>query len=123
MKVCVILLLMEKVIWDENNSYALGSCYTIEITMILKDRDIYSLKSFQHEAKLIMKYKDCKEEYLILQANSGHNHNCTNLRNIIYFLMIMNELKLQYLIAMKNTGGLSLYNWIERPMDSVIFGM
>ena len=36
--------------------------------------------------------------------------------------MIMIELQLEYLIAMKNAGGLSLYNPIERPMGSVTFG-
>ena len=59
---------------------------------------------------------------MILQADGSHDHNCTNPRNVISFIVIMIELKLEHLIAMKNAGGLSIYNPIERPVGSVTLG-
>ena len=95
---------MGKIIWDANNSYALGKFYDTEVAMINKNGAIYSSNAFQHAAELIMNYNNCEEEYMILQADRGYNHNCMNLRNIILFLIIMNELNLQHLISMKNAG-------------------
>ena len=59
---------------------------------------------------------------MVLQADGGHDHNCTRWRNISSLLMIMNELKLVHLIAMKNAGGNSMHNPTERAMGAVAFG-
>ena len=123
MKSHAIPSLMGKIMWNEDNSYALGKFYDAEVTMILKDGASYPFSSFQHAAELIMNYNNCKEEHVILQADGGHDHNCANSRNIASFLMIMNELKLQHLIAMKNAGGYSMRNLIETPIATIAFGM
>ena len=90
--------------------------------MMLKEGATHPSNPFQHAAKLIINFKDCQEEHVTLQANGGHSHNCTSPRFIVSFLITMIELKFQHLIAMKNTGGLSIYNPIERVMGAITFG-
>ena len=114
--------LFGEVIWDKNDSYTLGDCYNMLVTIVLKEGAIYPSNPFQHAADLILNFCDCKKEYIVLQADGGHDHNCTSWRNIIFFLMIMNELNLQYLIAIKNVRGYSIYNPIERVMGAIMFG-
>ena len=52
---------MGKMNWDENDSYALGKCYNVDVTMALKEGSIYPSNLFRHDAKLIIKIKYCKE--------------------------------------------------------------
>ena len=54
MKSHAIPSLMGKIILDMDNSYALGKCCDMEVTMIIKDRAIYLLNAFQYAAELIM---------------------------------------------------------------------
>ena len=61
----------------------------MEVTIIIKDRAIYLSNSFQHVAELIINYNNCEEQYIILQADGGHDHNYMNPKNIILFLIII----------------------------------
>ena len=96
--------LIGKAMWDEDDSHALGKCYAMDVTIVLKEAEVCPSNSFQHAAELIMNFENCEEEHMMLQADGGHDHDCSNPRNITSFLMIMNELKMQHLIAMKNAG-------------------
>ena len=58
-----------------------------------------------------------------MQADGGSNFNSSCQRTIVSLLMIMNELRLTHLIAIKNTGGLSAYDPIEYAMDAAMFGL
>ena len=90
--------------------------------MTLKDGVVCPSNPFQHGAELILNFMGCKEDYMMLQADGGHDHDCAIPRNIVSILMIMIKLKMQHSIAMKNAGGYSSCNPIERPMGSIAFG-
>ena len=64
----------------------------------------------------------CKEDDVTLQADGDHDHKCTSPRNIMSLTMMMIKLNLQHLIVMKNAGGYSSHNPIERAMGSIAFG-
>ena len=76
MKSPLIPSLFGEVIWNKNNSYTLGDCYNIKVTMALKDTAIYLSNPFQYVSELILNFKDKNKEYMILQADSRHDHNC-----------------------------------------------
>ena len=60
---------------------------------------------------------------MIVKGNSRYDYNCSSLRTIIAFLMIIVELKLVHLIGMKNAGGYLVCNLIERLIGSLSFGV
>ena len=122
MKFPLVPSLFGEVVWNENGSYALGDCHNLKVKCVLKDAAIYPSKPFQHAAELMLNYKYEHKDYMIMQADGGSDFNCSYWRTIIALLMIMNEMKLTHLIVMKNAGGLSIYNPIERAMGAVTFG-
>ena len=87
--------------------------------MILKDEVLYPSNPFQHAAELILEFKGREEPFLFLQQDGGYDYNPTTSRSIWALLIIAFELELEHVIAIKNAGGCSIYNPIERPMSSI----
>ena len=60
---------------------------------------------------------------MLLQGNGRYNCNCIMQRSIIVNFIIMNELKLEYVVSVRNARGYSTYNFVERNISSIIFGL
>ena len=115
--------LVGKVNWPDNDSIAFGNCYDVDVAMVLKEGAICPSNPFQHAAELMLNHQNIKEEFMTMQGCSGHDYDCTSQRSIVSFAMIMIQLKLQHLIAIKNASGHSSCNLVERPMGSATFGI
>ena len=90
--------------------------------MVPKDGAVCPSNPFQHGAELVLNFMGCEEDYVTLQADSGHDHNCASPRNVVSLLMIIIKINLQHLIAMKNAGGYSSCNpmkdrWVLLRLD------
>ena len=94
MKAHVIPSLMGKVMQNENGSCALGNYYDVEVNVVLKDGAVCPSNPFQHGAELVLDFMGCKEDYVSLQADGGHDHNCESPRNIASLLMMIIKLNL-----------------------------
>ena len=58
-----------------------------------------------------------------LKVNDGHEFNCASPRNLVAILMIMVELKLEYLVLIKNISVSSVYNPVEYNVGGCNFGI
>ena len=87
--------------------------------MVLKDEALYPSNCFQLAAELIIEFSDRKEPFLLLQQDGGHEYNPTTPRNILATIMICIACQLEHIISIKNAGGCSIYNPIERPMSTI----
>ena len=54
---------------------------------------------------------------MVLQGDGGHDFNCTTPRNMAATLMIIVALKLEHVMCIKNSGGNSIFNPVERVMS------
>ena len=60
-----------------------------------------------------------KEGFILLQADRSHDHNCTILRGISASYSIIIELKLEYLVLIRNTSRNSIFNSCKKVISSL----
>ena len=107
----------------ENDSNKLGHFYNGSATTMLKESPVDPSTGFQHASALIMNCKNMKEEFLIMQGNSGHDCNCAMPRNIASVVMTMVHLVLEHVLTMRNSGGNSTFNPVEKIMPHLDLGL
>lgn len=103
----------------ENKYSSLTNHCKIEATVVLKDEAICPSDPFQCAAELALECMGRTEPFLLLQQDGGSDYNPTSPRGIAALLMIAIGLGLEHVIAIKNAGGCSIYNRIERLMSSI----
>ena len=124
---CIKTHLSPTVMFDinppENGSNKLGNFYNGTVTTMLKESAIDMSSAFQHASEFIINHKDMKEVFLVLQGDGGYDFNCTTPRNIASAVMIMIHLVLEHVVSIRNSGGNSMFNPVERVMSHLDFGL
>lgn len=64
-----------------------------------------------------------KEGFMLLQADRSYDYNCTILRGMSASYSIIIELKLEYLVLIKNASSNSICDLVERKIGAINFGL